>query len=56
MYAFTFNDSRLLTHFAPYAVASYAEGGLTVSIPAIKIVHLLSDSGPGEYLKTVWEK
>lgn len=56
MYAFTFNDSQLFIYFAPYAVASYAEGSFSVSIPSTKIIHLLSDSGPGKFLKVLWEK
>jgi len=55
MYAFTFDETRLSIHFAPYAVASYAEGSFTVSIPSDKIIHLLSDQGPGKFLKEVWQ-
>jgi hypothetical protein len=55
MYAFTFDETKLSIHFAPYAVASYAEGSFTVSIPADKIIDLLSGQGPGKFLKEVWE-
>lgn len=56
MYAFTFDESKLSIHFSPYAVASYAEGSFTVSIPSDKIIHLLSDRGAGKFLKAVWDE